>query len=247
MPYQPGPFAQASPASIHVTPGVYDFTADAEDVAGELQTTAAGWDSMVSDIENFAAEPWDYEMVLDFPGTFTALDFGGDSMPPQGITDAVGSWFDAQSMLDAATSFAPLQAWSDPGQPFVPPDSALRLVTPQLPANQFAVGENQAVGALSNGANPWIGLFNTTRLGAQNFSVGDDFEVIALGQPGDLVSVSAVFNGQDLGSTNYGPLDAGGQMFIRGTMSPDVVGTWAEQWFLNGSLLASFNFTVSPE
>lgn len=246
MPYQPGPFGQASPADIHVEPGVYDFTDDAAGLQNDLSVIAAGWDPLITNLLDFAAEPWDVDLGLDIDGLLSLSDTYGSLMPPGGLTDALNGWFDTQALLGVATSFAPVQAWTDPGAAFVPPLDNLTLVPPTIDPNAYTPAPNTTVGGLSNGVNPFVGLFNQTRTGAANFTQGDNYEIVALGKEGDQLTATGVLNGENLPMTDYGTMDQSGQIFLTGTMGPDAVGIWQQQWFINGAILAQFNFTVSP-
>jgi hypothetical protein len=245
MPLVPGPFRLADPADVAITPGVYDFTDDAAVLQGQLSTIGAGWDPLIFDLEAFAATPWDAELAVDLDGMLTVADVFSDALPPANLADALAGWFDSQALLGAATAFAPIQAWTDPGGPFVPPDSALTLVAPTINPTAFTPAQNTVVGQATAGANPAIGLFNLTRIGAQNFTVGDQLEVIALGHEGDDIFVASSLNGVKLPDVDYGAIDGTGQMFIQVTIGPEAIGVWSQQWYNSGRLLGDFNFLVT--
>ncbi len=245
MPLQPGPFRLASAADVAITPGVYDFSDDAAVLQGQLGGIGAGWDSMILDLESFAAAPWDVELGLDLDGMLSISDVYSGVLPPSTLGDAVAGWFDAQDLLTAAVTFAPVQAWTDPGAAFVPPDSSLTLVAPTIDPAAFAPAQNTVVGQSTEGANPAVGLFNTTRIGAQNFTVGDQLEVVALGKAGADLFVASSLNGEKLPDVDYGAIDTTGQMFIQVTIGPEAVGVWAQQWYIDGQLLGNFNFVVT--
>lgn len=247
MALQPGPFRLATAADIAAAPGVYDFEADADKLASDLHGIGGGWDPMLVDLENFAAEGGDVAPDIDFDGIIADLAVVDASLPLSYMGDIDGGWTSGQAMLDTATAFAPQQAWIDPGAPFVPPDSSLTIKVPEINPAAFVPAPNFTVGAGSAGKNPSVGLFNLTRYGSLNFSVGDQFEVIALGPPGDDVSVMASLNGDQLPPLDEGTIDSTGQMFITGTMGPEHVGVWNQQWSIGGALMADFNFVVSPE
>lgn len=246
MPLEPGPFLQLSPADVAVTPGVYDFTADAEQLQGELNAIGVPWDALILDMVAFSDEPWDVDLGIDLAGMLNLADVYGASMPPSTLDDAVSGWFTAQDMLTAATAFAPAQAWTDPGAPFTPPDSALTLAAPTVNPNAFVASANFSVGAGALTGDRQVSLFNTTRVGAVNFVEGDMFQLLVIGHQGDDVQAAGTLNGEDLGTTDYGQIDSTGQMIITGTMGPDVVGVWSQQWYVAGVLLGNFNFVVAP-
>jgi hypothetical protein len=246
MPLEPGPFLQLNPADVAVTPGVYDFTADAEQLQGELNAIGVPWDALILDMVGFSEEPWDVDLGIDLGGMLNLADVYGASMPPATLDDAVSGWFTAQDMLTAATAFAPAQAWTDPGAPFTPPDSALTLAAATVNPEAFVAAANFTVGGVSQIGDRQVSLENLTRVGSQNFVEGDQFQLLAFGSSGDDVQASGTLNGADLGTTDYGAIDSTGKMTITGVMGPDVVGVWSQQWYIGGTLLADFNFVVAP-
>lgn len=246
MPLQPGAFLQGSQADVTVTPGVYDFTDDALTLAGQLLAISAGWGPFILDLENFAAESADVGLGVDLDGILQDLAAQSTVVSLPGLSDVYDGWNSAGGMLLDAVSFAPAQAWSDPGAPFTPPDSALTLAVPTINPGAYVPAPNQTVGAYSGGAPTAVTLFNSTRVGSQNFTVGDEFDIVALGKPYDDVQVDATFNGTDLGRYDYGQMNSDGQLFIHGVMGPENEGVWSQQWYVAGQLLASFNFVVSP-
>lgn len=246
MPLQPGPFLQLSAADVGVEPGVYDFTDDALVLEAELNDIAAGWDSFFLDAGNFAAEPWDVELATDLDGILGEVISISASLPGPNMDSAFDGWFTAQDMLTAATAFAPAQAFlGDPGEAFTPPDTST-IAVPTINPNIYAPAPNQTIGTAVSGPGPSVALLNTTRVGTQSFTVGDKFWVLINGSPGQDVSVNSTLNGQDLPPVDYGPIDNTGQMNITGTIGPESVGGWSEQWFIEGNLFGSFNFIVSP-
>lgn len=84
-----------------------------------------------------------------------------------------------------------------------------------------------------------------TRYGSSNFVVGDQFSVYAFGNPGDELTAQATFNGESLPPSDWGALTPTGQLTVLGTMGPENVGAWSQQWFIAGVLQASFNFVVT--
>jgi hypothetical protein len=245
MPLEPGPFSQAPAADVFFPAVAYDFTDDALTLSGELDAIASGWDGFFTDAGNLAAEGADVAIGLDWVYAVGWL-LGQAGALPRPDLDIVDQGFaSAAGMLNDAVAFAPAQAWQDPGAPFLPPDSALTLAVPSVPTGAFVPAPNFTVGASGAGATRFVGLYNTTRVGATNFVVGDQFTLLALGNPGDDLTVDANFNGEQLPSSDYGPIDSTQQLFIKGTMAPENVGVWREDWSLSGQLMASFNFVVS--
>jgi hypothetical protein len=245
MPQEPGPFLLASAADVAVEPGVWDFTEDALTLQGSVQATTAGWDPFIFDLDNLSSDIADVAIGVDLPGILSDLDFISAHLPLSYFDDMLQGFFDSQSLLNTATAFAPAQSWTDPGAAFVPPDSALVLVPPTVAPNAFVPAPNITVGAPPASGAAAVTLYNTTRIGATNFVVGDGFRVFAIGNPGDHLTATGIFNGEQLPVTDYGVIAADNQLNLEGVMGPENVGVWAQQWSVAGELLGSFNFIVS--
>lgn len=245
MPLEPGPFLLASPADVAVEPGVWDFTNDALTMQGNVHTTTAGWDPFIFDLDNLSSDIADVAIGVDLPGILSDLDFISGHLPLSYFDDMMQGFFDSQTLLGAATAFAPAQSWTDPGGPFVPPDSALVLVPPTVDPSAFVSAPNITVGAGPANPNHSVSLYNVTRIGAINFVVGDTFHVFAIGTTGQHLTATGVFNGEQLPVTDYGVLDSDGHLELDGVMGPENVGTWSEQWSLDGFLQAKFDFVVT--
>lgn len=246
MPLQPGPFRLAAPEDFGITDGVYDFTDDALHNQGEVLAVGAGWDGFITDLGNLGAELPDVGTGFDLPGIVNDLDFISGHLPLSYFGDMVQGFFDSQTLLGAATAFAPEQAWTDPGGPFVPPDSALVLVPPTVDPNAFVAAPNITVGGPPVPSDSSVSLYNVGRIGAANFTQGDTFHVYAIGTPGAHLTATGQFNGEQLPLSDYGPLEADGHLQLEGVMGPDNVGTWSQLWYLAGALKAKFDFVVSP-
>lgn len=246
MAQQPGPFGQLTPDDIGVAAGTYDFSDDALHLNDELNAIASSWDATILDLGNFAADPWDVELGLDLGGMLESIAAYSDGTPSSSFNDVLDGWFDAQTSLSDAALFAPAQSWTDPPAAFVPPGDTVTLPVPTINPDTFAPAPNQTVGATTEGRFPAIFLGNITRYGSENFTVGDEFEAIALGPEGADVVLDSSLNGVDLPEVDYGPIDSTGQMFIKGTITSDAVGQWAERWYIAGTIYGSFNFLVAP-
>lgn len=246
MPLQPGPFLQGSQADVAIPPGNYDFTDDGLALAAQLQAIASGWDSFFLDLGNLAAEPLDPTLGIDDAALIgeIAYEQGIATLP---VIDAIVTAISSTDLLFiAATSFAPMAAWTDPTLPFVPPDPTQTIVVPTVPLGDYNPVINANVGGPASGAPPSVTLQNTTRVGSLNFVVGDSFLVNVIGTPGQAVSVDAVFNGVDLGMTQMGTTDSQGNFGLSGVEGPAQVGGWLENWYVGGQLVATFSFIVSP-
>lgn len=242
----PGPFFPATVDATGATPGVYDFTADALAVQGQIQAITDSWGPSIGDMINLSQEAVDVDLVVDLDAVLADLVTGSAQIPLSEMSTVANDWTTADGALGAALSFAPAQAWSDPPSAYVPPDNVLTLSVPQINPNAFVTAPNTTVGANSGGVEPFVGLYNLTRVGALNFVSGDQTEVVILGALGADVTVLSTLNGESLPAADFGPIDSTGQMFILATQGPASVGVWSQQWFVGGVLLGSFNFIVSP-
>lgn len=245
MPLAPGPFTSGSTANINVESQGYDFTDDAVQLQADLAAIGADWDPVIQWLEAAATDTGDVALGIDLAGLLSVTDETGRATRPTLSSTITGSYSAADAALNAAIAFAPAQAWTDPGAPYVPPDDQLTLVAPTLPPGTFQQAPIVNVGGYSGGAPVAVTLTNVTRYGSSNFVVGDQFSVVVTGTPGDDVTAQANFNGQDLGVSDWGPINSAGQLFINGTMGPSNVGAWSQQWYVAGRLQASFNFVVS--
>lgn len=246
MSLERGPFVLQPDTRVDVEPGVYDFGKGADQLASDLHGIIAGWDTSLAAIENFATEPIANLLTLDFEGIAgeIAAQSATASLP---YLDEIDAGFTAAAeSLTTAIAFAPAQSWLDPGGAFVPPDSVLTLAVPKVDPAAYKPAQNFTVGQYTGGKNPALALFNSTRVGTTNFVVGDVFDVVGLGKEGDDVGVLASLNGVELPWVDYGPMDSSGQFFLHGTMAPEHVGSWHEDWYIGGVLVSSFNFLVTP-
>lgn len=246
MPQQRGPFILQPDSLLIVAPGKYDFTSQAQDLGGELDDAIAALDSFDAVASNHAAEPIENLIALDFDGIAAELEVQQAAVSLPYLDDLDAGFAEAAGQLNGAIAFAPTQAWTDPGGAYVPPDSVLTLKVPTVDPETFKPAQNFQVGQYTGGQNPAIALFNSTRIGSVNFFVGDVYDVVGLGKLGDVVSVRATLNGSLLPDVTFDPMDSSGQFFLHGTMAPEQVGAWHQDWYIDGQLLGSFNFLVAP-
>jgi hypothetical protein len=244
MPLVPGPFNLQPDDAVAVPPGVWDFTADALDMVARVQSNTSGWDDFFLYAELIDV-PDDLSQ-LDTDALLLAVSYGIDWAEFPNIDTAIADYADADLDLAEAFSFAPAAAWQDPPEPYVPPGSVLNLTAPTVPINAYAPGTSGIVGDQSDFSRPTVQLWNFTRIGYVNFFEGDTFELVALGNPGQTLSVGGQFNGATITVTDMGTLDETGKLQLQGTMGPDVIGAWHEDWYLDGALTRSFDFIVSP-
>jgi len=74
-------------------------------------------------------------------------------------------------------------------------------------------------------------LENLDRVGASDFRVGERILVsITGGTPDGVVTNTAWLNGESLGTTTYGTINAYGEFYLLRTMGPQDVGAWVEIW-----------------
>jgi hypothetical protein len=246
MPYAPGPLSLFNAADLQTAEVDYGFTDFTIGALGDLDSLGADIDDQLVTIDNFAGEPSDPLAGTDFDNVLTVIAIGisGAKLPDlSAIDDAITV---GDGLLSTATGFAPAQAWQDPGGPFEIPSSATSLPVPQVPAGAFSPTTSVPVGTTPPVSSQLIALYNLTRIGQPNFVVGDQFQLSAVGKPGDAVEVDAVFNGQDLGRTLYGQIGSDKTFTLTGTQGPEAVGAWKEDWYLGGVFVATFNFVVLP-
>ena len=244
MPLVPGPFSLQPDSAVAVEKGEYDFTADALDLADRVQTNLAGWDDFFTDMDDLA-NIYDFP-ELDAAGLLLAVSYAVDWAEMPNIDYSISMYDDANTQLGIALSFAPAAAWEDPPGPYVPPGSVLNLTAPTVPIDAFKAATTGTVGDQSLFTAPGVRLWNFTRIGSANFAEGDTFDLVFLGTPGQTVSVGGTFNGAQLAYTDMGVIDETGKLQLQGVMGPDVVGAWREDWYLDGVLLKSFDFLVTP-
>jgi hypothetical protein len=103
-----------------------------------------------------------------------------------------------------------------------------------------------AMGTFAYGAlAQTVSITNTTRGGSTTFYVGDSWRVDVTGAPNQPVTVSANYNGTDLGTASEGQTDGNGQFTLTGTMDSSVVGNWTEVWYVGGVAASpTLSFTV---
>lgn len=244
MPLVAGPFTLQPDSAVAVTSGVWDFTPDAAALVLDVAAITDTWADFFTVVDSFdiadELDTYDDAAVtlaisyLDAWADFPNLDY------------AETMYSNADSLLGVALAFAPDAAWVDPPAPYVPPGSVLNLTAPTVPVNAFSVTTTGTVGDQSPLTAPGMQLWNFTRVGYANFFEGDTFELVFLGNPGQTVSVGGTFNGATLTVTDMGTIDETGKLGLQGVMGPDVVGAWHEDWYLDGVLLKSFDFIVSP-
>lgn len=244
MPLVPGPFNLQPDDAVAVSSGTWDFTQDALDLAAEVQSNTQGWNDFFTAVE--ALDITDDLDTLDTDALLLAIDYAGAWSDIPNLDTAITNYADADSQLSLAIAFAPSAAWEDPPAPYVPPGSVLNLTAPTVPVGAFNAFTTGTVGDESRLTAPGVQLWNFTRVGYANFFQGDTFELIFLGNPGQTVSVGGSFNGASITYTDMGTLDQNGKLALQGTMGPDVIGAWHEDWYFDGALVKSFDFIVSP-
>ena len=240
-----GPFSQQPDTAVTVQPGVYDFTSDALTLFSALTGTASSWDAFIADLGLMAADPLEDLTGSSLDSIVATLGVGVALAGVPSIDALPALYSLADSQLTIAFNFAPSQAWADPPAPYTPPDNVLNLTAPTIPINAFTPGASLPVSGPNAGPPPPIQLLNLTRLGQANFVVGDQWEIIGTGKPGQIVSVGGTFNGAQLAISVQGTLDDSGGWGEKGTMPPESVGAWHEDWYLDGILTVQFNFVVS--
>lgn len=244
MPLVPGPFLQVADSAVDVAPGVWDFETDAQTLADsllQLDSLAAPAFDTLADIETEPLDDIDNTVIDDVLG---ALDTAEGLAAFVSLDGALSNYDVGDTQLTAAVSYAPPQAWVNPPEPFIPPDSAPPIVSPTIALSGFTPGDYTPTMTPPPQSGPSVQVLNVTKPGQSNFVVGDQFQVIVTGQPGQDVSVVATLNGKTLDGSDFGTIDASGTLKISGTMAPENAGAWLETWSLDGTPIANVNFLV---
>lgn len=246
MPLQPGPFLQGSTADVTVPPGNYDFTDDAVALANQLTGIAAGWESFMDGMNFLSDLPLDFTYGIDTFAVTTALNTQQTQAFFPELDTLVNDMGPGLTLLTAAISFAPAAAWTTPTASFVPPDPTQTIVVPTVPLGLYDPTITTPVGGTGTATTPSVTLQNLTRVGSQNFTVGDRFLLTVRGNPGQTVTIDAVKDGQALGSSTLGTIPAIGEFAITSVEGPDDVGAWLENLYVDGVNIATWAFIVSP-
>lgn len=273
MPYQQGPLSLQDEGNVGFAPTTYDFAGDTADQLSEVEAITNGWDSFLADagvLLDGPSDPWpDVQLNL----AIDALGVYADPPALLGVNAMVDALGVADLGLAGAIGYAPLEAWSDPSAPFVPPAPAEIILVPVIPPGaidfsvtgtvatpaQVTVTSNPLVsvvdpgnvvggGATAGSGTPLqgasAGLVNTSAYGSSNFTVGDGWTLTATGGPGELVYVYNTLNGQDMGGGNVGEIGGDRIFRISGQWRPEDAGVWQKQIFVGYNLEQTLNFIV---
>jgi len=251
MPYLPGPLTLQNPADVGIETAVYDFVGYSLGQLGELETTPAAWDAFLQDAGVLLDEPSDPIPGIDLNAAIDTV--GGYSDPGaalgvNALSDALGT---SDVALSYAIGYAPPEAWVDTSAQFIPPATAETLnapfINPGIVATEVTgspTGVPSGVGTGIPDLGATLTLTNLTAFGNANFTVGDQFRVRATGRPGQRVFASSTLNGADQGEALLGTIGGDGTFVINGVMTPDTVGVWSEDWYIEITKVATFNFIV---
>jgi hypothetical protein len=92
-----------------------------------------------------------------------------------------------------------------------------------------------------------VQIQNVSRPG-QSLQVGDDWRITVTGPSYTPVTVTAVQNGTNLGTSSVGSTDGTGTFTLNGTASAGTVGSWSESWAVGGQqTLLSFVVAAVPQ
>lgn len=109
-------------------------------------------------------------------------------------------------------------------------------------ASQSPPGQTQAQTNVARGGS--LSLQNLSTGNAATLKVGDNWRISISGAtPNAPVSVNGGKNGS-MASTPMGSTDANGNFVLTGTITPDEVGLWAEQWYVGQQNSGLITFTV---
>lgn len=90
-----------------------------------------------------------------------------------------------------------------------------------------------------------VTLQNASGGSNSQFRVGDTFRLVITGPANVQVTGSSQHDGRSGAAAPFGNTDSTGQAVITGTMTPDTVGGWVEQWFVGGQNAGSVSFSVA--
>jgi hypothetical protein len=244
MPMQPGPFTMAPSTDVAFNIVNYNFVGEANtDLAG-LDAVETGIDLEMAGLVIFAGGNDDpIGDVIDLAITNLAgLDPDVTVSSLAGMAAASDNF---DTALTAGIASAPAAAWAPTTAVFVPPGpTALPPVT--LAPGDYAgyTDPNPGLGTDPNASGPGVTINNLTRVGSLSFYVGDTVQIVARGNPGDEVGYEAIFNGVFYGNNDVGPIPASGKLQFDSSVAPWQVGSWTENWWVGGRLIASVNFVV---
>jgi hypothetical protein len=246
MPLQRGPFKLQPDDAVTVTPGEYTFEADAIELAHKLQAIDLGWNELFATIDALASDPLEDLASLDLDLILYSAEVGSGAAELGSLDFVTAVYPFADDQLDQALAFAPTSAYADPPTPFIPPFGVLDIYTPHIDPSAFDPHTAGSIGTPPTSGRPDAELENLTRFGATNFVVGDMFKLLVLGFEGQVVTVASTKNGQLLGTGTLGTIGHSGDFVLSGVMGPDFIGVWVYAVYLDGRLIKSFGFYVTP-
>lgn len=145
-------------------------------------------------------------------------------------------------------------ALSAPSTPVTPVSPAASTTPSQTQAQATAAAQTQGNASANTAAPPATPsaaalsatLQNSTRPGNNTqLLVGDVWVITVAGAPNSPVEVTAVQNGNALGTTPMGTTNAQGVLTLSGTVAASSAGTWVEQWKVGGQPAGTVQFSVS--
>ena len=152
-------------------------------------------------------------------------------------------WSPSGGPIDAATAYREGLLINQPTT-YVPPVGQQPPGPQQPPPVVNQPGGPGPVIPAGTQFSPTASLKNITHPGAA-FQVGDKLQVlITRGKPGAQVTASSSHNGGAAGTATMGTLDAAGEYATIATMTTSEVGSWTEQWFVDGQKVGDFSFQV---
>jgi len=251
MGYQPGPLLLQSAGNVGIVTTNYNFAGDVSDQLGDLDTLPGSWEPFLQDAGSLLQESSDPFPDVDIGAAMQTVHAYSDPATLLGIGPMVQALAVADVQLGQAIGFAPAEAWTDSGAPFVAPSPAETVGVPVIPPGSInvTVSGTPLPGPPSTPVAPQITtstvtLLNTSSYGNPNFRVGDEFQVTALGPINSQVKVHGTLNGSDLGISSIGNIGTDGKLVIPGVMDVNSVGVWHQDWYVNGTVVAAFDFVV---
>ena len=248
MPVDAGPFTIWDPASIDFTPMEPALAA----LVAELDEQLAAIDSDLVEPEMSAGEALTDDWLL--PVDAAILEAAEGLETDQEVADlaelqsAELAGAEMDDLVTAAYAELPSEAWQEVPAPYTPPAEVGGFTVDEQFGTTIPAGTGAGAGAIAPYYGPgrdWI--INLSRPDSAEFYVGDRWRIIAAGRPGAGVWLHAWQNGTDLGTATLGSTNEYGNFVLEGSMGPETVGDWQEEWYVGDEQLQPIlTFNVYP-
>lgn len=161
MAYQPGPLLLQSAANVGVATADYNFAGDVADQLGDLDTLPGAWAPFLADAGILLQESSDPFPDVSIDAAMQTLHAYSDPATFLGIGPMVSALGDADIALGNAIGFAPAEAWTNTGAPFIAPVPTETIGIPVISPNAlvFQVTGTVAGATIPAGGTPGTGTF----------------------------------------------------------------------------------------